>query len=52
VAAKNMALFSAIFFWWLGTAENKPKAVENSLFSATKALAAENDCSSLSGNGK
>jgi hypothetical protein len=33
-----MALFSAIFFWWLGTAENKTKAAENSLFLAAKAL--------------
>jgi hypothetical protein len=38
LAAENMALFSAIFFWRTGTAENKPKAAENSLFSAAKAL--------------
>jgi hypothetical protein len=38
VAAENMALFLAIFFWRSGTAENKPKATENSLFSATNAL--------------
>jgi hypothetical protein len=25
-----MTLFSAIFFWWPETAENKPKAAENS----------------------
>ena len=41
MAAENMALFSANFFWRPGTAENKPKAAENkpkatenSLFSA------------------
>jgi hypothetical protein len=34
MAAENMALFSASFFWRPGTIENKPKAAENSLFSA------------------
>jgi hypothetical protein len=46
LAAENMALFLAIFFWRPGTAENKPKAAENSLF--WQLLAAENDCSSCS----
>jgi hypothetical protein len=36
--AKNIDLFSANFFWRSGTAENKHKATENSLFSAAKAL--------------
>jgi hypothetical protein len=38
LAAENKGLFSADFFWRPGTAKNKPKAAENSLFSATKAL--------------
>jgi hypothetical protein len=38
VAAENIALFSAIFFWRPGTAENRPKAAENSLFSVAMAL--------------
>jgi hypothetical protein len=38
LAAENKGLFSADFFWRPGTAENKPKAAENSLFSAAKAL--------------
>jgi hypothetical protein len=32
LAAENKGLFSADFFWRPGTAENKPKAAENSLF--------------------
>jgi hypothetical protein len=38
LAAKNKGLFSADFFWRPETVENKPKAAENSLFSAAKAL--------------
>jgi hypothetical protein len=38
LAAENKGLFSADFFWWLGTAKNKPKATENGLFLAAKAL--------------
>jgi hypothetical protein len=34
LAAENKGLFSVDFFWWLGTVENKPKAAENSIFSA------------------
>jgi hypothetical protein len=37
-AAENKGLFSADFFWRPGTAEDKPKAAENSLFSAAKVL--------------
>jgi hypothetical protein len=38
LAAENIALFSANFFWRPETAENNPKAAENSLFSAAQAL--------------
>jgi hypothetical protein len=33
-AAENKLLFSAIFFWRPETAENRPKAAKNKLFSA------------------
>jgi hypothetical protein len=33
-----MTLFLANFFWRSETAENKPKAAENNLFSTAKAL--------------
>jgi hypothetical protein len=36
--AENKGLFSADFFWRPGTAEDKPKVAENSLFSAAKVL--------------
>jgi hypothetical protein len=38
LAAENIALFSANFFWRPETTENKLKAAENSLFSAAQTL--------------
>jgi hypothetical protein len=35
---RKYSLILANFFWRPGTAENKPKVAENSLFSATKVL--------------
>jgi hypothetical protein len=38
LAAENIDLFSADFFWRPETVENKSKAAKNSLFSAAKTL--------------
>jgi hypothetical protein len=42
--AENKGLFSADFFWRPETAENKSKAIENSLFFAAKALFSAVSC--------
>ena len=45
-AAENNGLFSTDFFWRPETAENRPKAAKNKLFSAAKA--SKNHCTCCS----